>query len=118
MAAVLIVEDRAALRILLRELLTRAGYTTRDAGSIPEALAELQRPPHPDVAVLDLTLPGGPGESLIVSLHRRGAKVLVLSGAWDGEARALAAGADAFVPKPFETTALLHRVAHLAGQPN
>ena len=58
MTRVLIVDDRPAFRCQLRPLLARAGLTVvGEAGDIPEAEAQVQAL-QPDLAVVDVVLPG------------------------------------------------------------
>src|SRR5512139_1018683 len=60
---VLIVDDQASFRRHLRQLLTHAGLTVvGEAGDVPEA-RELTRDLQPDLAVVDVSLPGENGLS-------------------------------------------------------
>jgi two-component system, OmpR family, KDP operon response regulator KdpE len=111
-----------ALKIVLRE----AGFAALPAQTAAEALqvATLQRP---DAAILDLVLPDGDGVDVCRELRTWTAiPILVLSavGDEDHKVRALEAGADDYVTKPFsprELVARLHavlrRAAPAAGEP-
>ena len=58
MTRVLIVDDQPAFRLQLRRLLERAGMDViAEAGDVPEAEAQV-RTLHPDLAVVDVMLPG------------------------------------------------------------
>jgi len=107
-----------ALKIVLRE----AGFETLPAGSVQEALdvASLQRP---DAAILDLVLPDGDGVEICRAIREWSEMpILVLSamGEEDHKVRALEAGADDYVTKPFgprELVARLNAVLRRSGDP-
>jgi len=111
-AKVLVVDDDAAIRRLLRNTLTRAGYAVVAAadarGALSQAAAE-----HPDAVLLDLGLPDRDGLSVVPLLHaRREAVILVVSArdAVEEKVAALDLGADDYVIKPFDTDELLARL--------
>ena len=111
-----------ALKIVLRE----AGFEALPAENVAEALqvATLQRP---DAAILDLVLPDGDGVDICRGLREWSEMpILVLSAVGDEEhkVRALEAGADDYVTKPFSSRelvarlrAILRRAASQAGDP-
>lgn len=105
MTRVLIVDDQPAFRRQLRPLLTHAGLTVvGEVGNIPEA-EELVQALQPDLAVVDVMLPGVNGiegtsrlkalapslRVILVSAHRDRADVF--------RTAAEEAGAEAFIPK-------------------
>jgi CheY-like chemotaxis protein len=113
----LVVDDDARSRELLQQLLALDGYEVRAAAGGPAALALLALE-VPDVAVIDLRMPGMDGLELcrrIRGLERasRNVPVVVLTGMDDDAARqaAIDAGADGVVAKPV-ARAVLHD--HLA----
>lgn len=111
-AKILIVDDEAAIRRLLRNTLERAGYQVIEAGNARDALATAAAE-HPNAILLDLGLPDRDGLGLIPLLRREGdTTVLVVSAreATDDKVAALDLGADDFVTKPFDTDELLARV--------
>ena len=108
---VLVIDDEAAIRAVLRAALESAGYAVIEAGHAAAALNAAQEA-LPQVALLDLGLPDRDGLDLIVPLRRAGATVLVVS-ARDATAQKVAAldrGADDYVTKPFDTDEVLARV--------
>lgn len=111
-STVLIVEDDAHIRRLLRGALERAGHQVSEAATAREGLS-LVDIAKPDVVLLDLGLPDRDGIELIQLVKARlGATVLVVS-ARDGTAEKVAAldlGADDYITKPFDTEELLARV--------
>jgi two-component system KDP operon response regulator KdpE len=97
-----------ALKIVMRE----AGFEALPAGTVAEALqvASLQRP---DAAILDLVLPDGDGVEVCRALREWSTMpILVLSavGDEDHKVRALEAGADDYVTKPFSPRELVARL--------
>ncbi|PZU06898.1 response regulator transcription factor [Sphingomonas sp.] len=109
---ILIVEDDAAIRRLLRAALSRAGYDVIEAGNAREALAaaDIDRP---DAVLLDLGLPDRDGLELIQLLRAKGnAVLLVVSARIDTAEKvtALDLGADDYLTKPFDTEEVLARI--------
>ncbi len=108
---VLVIEDDAAIRALLRVALEPAGYRVIEAANATDALGAVQVQ-TPQVVLLDLGLPDRDGLDLIAPLRKAGAAVLVVS-ARDAVAQKVAAldrGADDYVTKPFDTDEVLARV--------
>lgn len=111
MPKVLIVDDDAAIRRLLRSAVERGGYAVVEAMSAKEALAALDID-KPDLALLDLGLPDRDGMELIPLFKQRGCAVLVISAreATAEKVAALDLGADDYVTKPFDTDEVLARI--------
>ncbi|HEX5831482.1 MAG TPA: ATPase, T2SS/T4P/T4SS family, partial [Gemmatimonadaceae bacterium] len=114
-ARVLLVENEAPLRGVLRDLLEREGFEVLEAGDGVEAISALDRG-NPDVLVLDLTLPRLDGYAVLGRLRARRETaqlpVLVLTAREDEEAevRVFELGADDFLSKPFRARALVARL--------
>ena len=108
---VLIVEDERVSRRALAALMASSGYTTEAAGSAEEALAALRAEGvHPDIALVDLDLPGMNGLELIGQLTRRDPAVFpVLITAANGESLAshLREQGVAYLRKPLDFDRLL-----------
>lgn len=65
----LVVEDEAVFGLLMRRLLTDLGYRVMLAGSIHEAVAQLEAAPEPiDLVITDMIMPGGSGLDLAARL--------------------------------------------------
>ncbi|HUO69851.1 MAG TPA: response regulator transcription factor [Solirubrobacteraceae bacterium] len=109
---VLVVDDEPQIVRGLKIILRSAGYAVEAAGTKDEALASLAARP-PDALVLDLVLPDGEGVEVCEEV-RRWSKlpIVVLSAVGDEreKVRALDAGADDYVTKPFGTDELLARL--------
>lgn len=96
---ILAVEDSRVTCDLLRLICQRSGARMKRADSLTAARAHLACY-RPDVAIIDLGLPDGPGTDLISALAATGLPVLAISGNPDGRTHALEAGAVAFLDKP------------------
>jgi two-component system KDP operon response regulator KdpE len=100
---VLVVEDELPVRRFLRAALDGHGYRLVEAGSVREA--EQLAPSHnPDLFLLDLGLPDGDGIDLARRLREwTRAPIIVLSarGREEDKVKALDAGADDYLTKPF-----------------
>jgi len=111
-AKILVVDDDAAIRRLLRNTLIRADYAVVEAADAKSALRQAGAE-HPDAVLLDLGLPDRDGLGLIPLLRTdRDVVILVVSArdAVDEKVAALDLGADDFVTKPFDTDELLARL--------
>jgi two-component system, OmpR family, KDP operon response regulator KdpE len=109
---VLVVDDEPQIVRGLKIILRCAGYLVEAAGTKSEALAMLASRP-PDALVLDLVLPDGQGVEVCRDVRRWSRlPILVLSAVGDEreKVRALDAGADDYVTKPFGTDELLARL--------
>jgi two-component system KDP operon response regulator KdpE len=114
-ARVLVVDDELQILRGLKVILRSAGYTVETAATKAEALdAVAVRPP--DVLVLDLILPDGSGVEVCEEI-RTWSKlpILVLSAVGDEreKVRALDAGADDYITKPFGGDELTARLRAL-----
>jgi CheY-like chemotaxis protein len=113
MSTVLIVEDHADIRSLIRMTLELTACTVHEAADVTGGLAQVRRL-APDLVLLDEMMPGeGNGLDLCQLIRRdpalRHIKVVLLSArgtAADREA-GLRAGADAYLVKPFSPMELL-----------
>lgn len=95
-AMVLVVEDEAKIRELLRSYLEREGFDVVSTGSGAEAIG-LAQSACPDLVVLDLRLPDVPGEVVVAEVRRFSAvPVLMLTAksAEEDRIRGLELGAD------------------------
>jgi two-component system, OmpR family, KDP operon response regulator KdpE len=109
---VLIVEDDAHIRRLLRAALQRAGHAVAEAATAREGLSLLDID-KPDAVLLDLGLPDRDGIELIQPIKARSAATLLVVSAREDIAEKVAAldlGADDYLTKPFDTEELLARI--------
>jgi two-component system response regulator PhoP len=113
---VLVVEDEAALREVLKADLSAAGYSVDLAADGEEGLYAAMEYPI-DVAIIDLGLPKLSGFELIRQLRSRGKTygVLILTARdrWQDKVEGFSAGADDYVAKPFHFAELQARLSAL-----
>jgi DNA-binding response OmpR family regulator len=110
--SVLVVDDDADVRGLVRELLARAGYHVTEAPDGRTALRALfvQRP---DIVVLDVSMPDLNGWETLERIRELSDVPVVMLSAHGAElekVRALRSGADDYVTKPFGKQELLARI--------
>ena len=109
---ILVIEDETSLIRVLEPTLAATGATVRIAQSGAKGLEQLSGAAF-DVVLCDLGLPDIDGEDLIKAIRRdTDVPIIVLSarGAENDRIKALDAGADDFVPKPFSAGELLARI--------
>lgn len=110
MKKILIIDDDVYIGDMLEEILTKEGYAVARAYSGTEALLCISEE-KPDLALLDLMLPGLKGEEVLPRM--KGIPVIVVSARADVEDKVdlLMGGAADYVTKPFDTKELLARIA-------
>lgn len=112
---VLVVDDTAAIRMLLRMNLELEGFEVEEAVDGRSCLQRLRDRglPRPDVVTLDAVMEPGDGWSAVREIRRDPAladiPVVMITASVQGYQRAKAetAGVDAFVPKPFDPDAVV-----------
>jgi two-component system KDP operon response regulator KdpE len=112
MYRILVVEDDAGIREVLRALLETGAYRIVEAETAARALVEA-RAHKPDLLLVDLGLPDGDGLEVIRTVRQWSAVPIVVLSARTSEVQkiaALDAGADDYVTKPFSAPELLARV--------
>jgi CheY-like chemotaxis protein len=119
---VLVADDEDDIRDLVCLAVGRAGgLLLRSVADGTAALAEA-RAELPQLAVLDVSMPGATGLEVCAALRAdpatAGITILLLSaGASPADiARGLAAGADAYLPKPFSVAALVRQIRELSSR--
>lgn len=121
---VLVADDEDDIRTLITLAVGKAGATVVAAVCDGPAALAAAHEHRPDLAVLDVSMPGATGLEVCRQLRAdpvtsRIAILLLSAGAsLDDVACGLAAGADAYLAKPFQVAALVHQVRALtAGRP-
>ena len=123
MARILIIDDEAPMRTVLRECLQNGEHYIAEASSGDEGLAYLRRKPV-DLVVTDLFMPNVDGFALIEGLRQElpALKILVVSGAGGIDdpdeylGLALRMGAHAVLSKPLELDKLTEMVETLLAE--
>jgi response regulator NasT len=109
-ARLVIAEDEALIRLDLRETLEEEGYEVVGETSRGDEIVSLVRAQRPDLAILDINLPGGDGLTAAAEITaERLAAVLILTAFSQRELvdRAREAGALAYLVKPFQRNDLV-----------
>ncbi|HSH23174.1 MAG TPA: response regulator [Acidimicrobiales bacterium] len=121
--AVLVVDDDDRVRAVVRAVLEADDFDVAEAVDGPSALALLaaddwhpESGGRPNVLVLDVMMPGMDGIEVCRQIDHRTTKVLMLTAREDLATRdaSAAAGADAFLAKPFSAVELLDAIERLS----
>jgi two-component system alkaline phosphatase synthesis response regulator PhoP len=111
---VLVVDDDAAIRRVVRTVLEADGFEVVEAADGPAALLLLDAimGRGPDAVILDIMMPGIDGIEVCRRIDHEKIKVVMLSARDDAETRTQAAdaGAEAYLTKPFSAIELLDAV--------
>lgn len=108
---ILIIEDDTDINNVIAEALAKAGYSCTQAFSGTEALLYLEREDYA-LAIMDLMLPGLPGEALLPKLKERKPIPVIVVSAKDGldsKVDLLTSGAEDYLTKPFAIPELVAR---------
>jgi DNA-binding response OmpR family regulator len=114
-STILVVDDEADIRELLRELLRRSDYEVLDAADGKEALRTLYDA-SPDLVLLDVSMPALDGWATLERIREVSDVPVIMLTAQAEElqrVRGLKGGADDYVTKPFGRQELLARVEAL-----
>lgn len=129
MASIIVIDDEEDIRIVLKEILERAGFDVKTASNSDDGL-ELLRNGGADLVITDIIMPGRDGVETVYDIKKEfpSTRVIVISGGgnvapMDYEpssiktaaylASAAAAGADATLTKPFDRKEILDAVNEL-----
>lgn len=111
---ILIVDDDAAIRYSLSEILEMEGYPVSTAADGTAALRQVEAV-RPALLLLDMRMPGLSGWDVASALRQRNIAVpiLVMTAAQDARHWAEQIGANGYLAKPFDLDDLLESVARL-----
>jgi len=114
MKRALLVDDEPEICLLLSNMLRRTGTTCDMAHSVEQAKAKLDSGLY-DAVFLDIHLPDGLGYDVIPVARQRnpGARLIAISAVDAERSNAAKAGADLFVPKPFNRDIILRSIQQL-----
>lgn len=113
MHTILVVEDDVSINELLKEALEKEGYTCIQAFSGTEAKLQLEKNNNYSVVLLDLMLPGMPGEAVLQEVREKGKTpviVLTAKDTIDDKVEFLRSGADDYITKPFDIKEVIARI--------
>lgn len=112
----LIIDDSKAIRLILRRMLSEVGFETSEAGDGQEALDLVDGGLRPDLILVDWNMPVLSGLELIEQVRQapRSSTAKIVMVTTETElpqvVRALSAGADEYVMKPFTAEAILDKL--------
>lgn len=115
MSLIYVIEDDDAIRGELVEVLERNGFRTVAAADFSRVVEDIAAA-HPDLVLLDLTLPGTDGQFVCRELRAvSDVPVIVLTSRTTeiDEVMSMTMGADDFVPKPYSARVLVARIQAL-----
>ena len=120
-ARVLVVEDDRAIRVMLERGLRLAGHHVLLAESLSTGRSLWSSADRFDIVLLDVMLPDGNGMDLLTERRAKGDRTptVLLTAREEGDLRqrAGAAGAEAYLPKPFAFADLLACVTRFTSGP-
>ncbi|MBB4141685.1 response regulator [Rhizobium rhizoryzae] len=114
-AHLLVVDDDRRIRDLLHRYLMEQGFRVTVAGDAAEARRRLEGIEF-DLMILDVMMPGETGISLTQSMReKRAIPIILLTARAEAESRiaGLEAGADDYLPKPFDPRELVLRINNI-----
>jgi len=110
---ILVVDDRADIRLFLREFLQVEGFSTVEANDADQAVEQARRA-HPALIMMDVMMPGRDGLSAIQEIRAHdsivGIIVMTAHGTEERAVRAMQVGADDYMHKPFDVAELQTKV--------
>ena len=117
MAKILLVDDAAFMRMMVKDTLTKAGYTdlyeAADGLQAVETYAEIQ----PDLVIMDITMPNMDGLEALKAIKGKDPNaVVVMCSAMGQESmviEAIKSGAKDFIVKPFQPDRILKTVSSI-----
>jgi two-component system chemotaxis response regulator CheY len=116
--SILIVDDAAFMRMMLRDILVSAGYVVYEAVDATDAVAKYESL-RPDLVTMDITLPAGDGIEATARIRATDPSARILMVSALGESRvmqaALDAGAVGYLVKPFQPDKVIELVRACIG---
>lgn len=114
MATILIVDDAAFMRMMLKNILTKAGYTVIGEAANGMEGIKRYRELHPDLVTLDITMPEMDGIAALKDIRTEDASAKCLMCSAMGQQamviEAIKSGAKDFIVKPFQADRVLEAV--------
>ena len=115
----LVVDDSRAMRMILKKALVGLGFDVTEVGDGLQALAHLEKNEAPDLALLDWNMPGMNGYELLCALRSKKEydRLAIMMVTTESDAkevqRAIEAGANEYVMKPFTSEDLREKLLML-----
>lgn len=119
MAKILIVDDAAFMRMMVKDALTKNGYTDLcEASDGAEAVSKFEEI-HPDLVIMDITMPNMDGLEALKAIKAKDSSAnIVMCSAMGQEAMvvdAIKSGAKDFIVKPFKPDRIIKTVSSILG---
>ena len=121
---ILVIDDSSAMRAILRKILAQAGFDVTEAANGREALESLHESGKPQFVLVDWNMPEMNGLDFIRAVRadsqNRDLPIMMITTETETAqvVRALAAGANEYVMKPFTKEAILEKLALLGVTPS
>lgn len=119
MAKILIVDDAAFMRMMIKDILTKNGYEVVAEAANGLQAVELYKAHQPDLVTMDITMPEMDGIEAVKQIKavNPAAKVIMCSamGQQSMVMDAIKAGANDFIVKPFQADRVLEAVKKIVG---
>ena len=119
MAKIMIVDDAAFMRLILRNILTENGYDIAGEADNGEQAVIRYRECHPDLVTLDITMPDKDGIHALreIMAYDPNAKVVMCSamGQQAMVIESIQSGAKDFIVKPFQADRVIEAVQKVVG---
>ncbi|MGE5701209.1 MAG: response regulator [Clostridia bacterium] len=116
---VLIVDDAAFMRMMIKEILTKNGYTVVGEASDGAQALEKYKELGPDLVTMDITMPEMDGITALKEIKRLDANARVIMCSAMGQQAmvidAIQAGAKDFIVKPFQADRVLEAIKKTLG---
>jgi two-component system chemotaxis response regulator CheY len=119
----LVIDDSRAIRLILRRMLGQLGFLVDEAANGREALDRLEAGPMPELLLVDWNMPEMNGLDFVMAVRRPpySSTTRVVMVTTETEipqmVRALDAGADEYVMKPFTRESIVEKLQLLGLQP-
>ena len=119
MAKILIVDDAAFMRMMIKDILTKNGYNVSGEAENGVKAVEKYKELSPDLVLMDITMPEMDGIQALKEIKKQdsGAKVIMCSamGQQAMVIESIQAGAKDFIVKPFQAERVIEAVKKVVG---
>lgn len=111
---ILLADDAQVIRLMLNRILVDAGYTVVGEAANGQQAVELYRQLHPDLVIMDITMPEMNGIEAVKAIRADDPKAKIIICSAMGQkayvVEAIEAGAKNFILKPFDADKILETV--------
>jgi two-component system chemotaxis response regulator CheY len=111
---ILLADDAQVIRLMLNRILVDAGYTVVGEAANGRQAVELYRQLHPDLVIMDITMPEMNGIEAVKAIREEDPKAKIIICSAMGQktyvVEAIEAGAKNFILKPFDADKILETI--------